>query len=238
MGLITYDDKDKTLPVGVPRHQVRDVDMNELKDTINENWEAFLAAVGDDLDFAASIALALSLKANIANPTFTTRITTPLVKITGGSPGANKFLMSDADGDGSWESVPVGSLSGVLPIENGGNGTTSGISSNAQAAIDAKVADNLTASGSVAPSKNAVNTALALKAAFLSFAKRVALTGTQNGVNNTFGIPQPIVLDSEEFFRNGSLQVTPGDYTISGQTITTVVPPESWETLRTNYIRP
>lgn len=103
---------------------------------------------------------------------------------------------------------------------------------------DAKVANNLTASATVAPAINAVNTALALKTAFLSFAKRVALTGTQDGVNNTFGIPQPIVLDSEEFFRNGSLQVSPGDYTISGQTITTVVPPESWETLRTNYIRP
>ena len=71
MGLITYDDKDKTLPVGVPRHQVRDVDMNELKDTINANWEAFLAAVGDDLDFAQSIADALALKANINSPTFT-----------------------------------------------------------------------------------------------------------------------------------------------------------------------
>ena len=203
MGLITYQDKDKTLPVGVPRHQVRDVDMNEIKDVINENWEAFLAAVGDDLDFADTISAALASHiANTSNPHGTTKA---------------QVGLSAADNTSDL-GKPV--------------------STAQQTAIDAKVADNLTASATVAPSKNAVNTALALKTAFLSFAKRVALTGTQNGVNNTFGIPQPIVLDSEEFFRNGSLQVSPGDYTISGQTITTVVPPESWETLRTNYIRP
>jgi hypothetical protein len=104
--------------------------------------------------------------------------------------------------------------------------------------VDAKVTDSLTASSSVAPSKNAVNTALALKASFTSFAKRVAVTGTKDGVNNTFGIPQPLVLDSEELFRGGQLQYPPTDYTISGQTITTVIPPESWESLAVNYIRP
>lgn len=109
---------------------------------------------------------------------------------------------------------------------------------SALAYADAKVANDLTASSSVAPSKNAVNTALGLKTAFLSFAKRVALTGTKNGVNNTFGIPQALVLDSEEYFRNGSLQLPTIDYTISGQTITTIVPPESWESLVVNYIRP
>ena len=203
MALITFDDKDKTLPVGVFRHQVRDVDMNELKDVINANWEAFLAAIGDDPDFANTISSALAAHiGNTSNPHGTTKA---------------QVGLSDADNTSDL-GKPV--------------------STAQQTAIDAKVSNDLTASATVAPSKNAVNTALGLKTAFLSFAKRVALTGTQNGVNNTFGIPQPIVLDSEEFFRNGSLQVSPDDYTISGQTITTVVPPESWETLRTNYIRP
>ena len=33
------------------------------------------------------------------------------IKISGGSPGADKVLTSDADGDGSWEVLPAGGLS-------------------------------------------------------------------------------------------------------------------------------
>ena len=104
--------------------------------------------------------------------------------------------------------------------------------------VDAKVTDSLTSSASVAPSKNAVNTALGLKTAFLSFATKVALTGSQNGSNTAFTIPQAIVLDSEEIFRGGALQTVSIDYTISGSNITFVIPPESWEIIRVRYIRP
>lgn len=45
---------------------------------------------------------ALNLKANIANPTFSTGITTPLIKMTSGGPGLGKLLASDADGDATW----------------------------------------------------------------------------------------------------------------------------------------
>lgn len=36
------------------------------------------------------------------------------LKITGGSPGANKVLKSDADGDASWETISASDVSGVL----------------------------------------------------------------------------------------------------------------------------
>ena len=203
MAQITYDDKDKNLPDTDPRGLVRDVDLNEIKDVVNENYEEFLAAIGDDPDFAATILAALAAHiANASNPHSTTK-------------------------------AQVG-----LSAADNTSDVNKPVSTAQQTAIDAKVADNLIASATVAPSKNAVNTALALKTAFLSFVKRVALTGTKNGVNNTFGIPQALVLDSEEYFRNGSLQLPTIDYTISGQTITTIVPPESWESLVVNYIRP
>lgn len=53
---------------------------------------------------------ALALKANIASPTFTTGITTPLIKITSGVPGAGKVLTSDADGDATWETTGGGDM--------------------------------------------------------------------------------------------------------------------------------
>ena len=112
MALITYANKDKTLPTSDVRRLVRDVDMNELKDTINENWEAFLAAVGDDLDFATSVANALSSKAAINNPTFTGTLVTPAIQITGGVPGGEKVLTSDEDGHGNWVAVDAAPTDG------------------------------------------------------------------------------------------------------------------------------
>jgi hypothetical protein len=50
----------------------------------------------------------LSTKANLDNPTFTTKVTTPAIKITTGA-GANKVLTSDGSGDATWETPSVGS---------------------------------------------------------------------------------------------------------------------------------
>lgn len=47
-------------------------------------------------------------RAPVDNPTFTTGITTPAIKITGGTPGAGKVLTSDADGDATWETASGG----------------------------------------------------------------------------------------------------------------------------------
>lgn len=47
-------------------------------------------------------------KAPLANPTFTGTVTTPAIKITGGTPGVGKVLTSDADGDGTWETAAGG----------------------------------------------------------------------------------------------------------------------------------
>lgn len=156
---------------------------------------------------------ALDLKANIANPTFTTGITTPLVKITGGSPGANKFLMSDADGDGSWANVAVGSITGVLGIANGGNGTTNGISTETQAALN-------------------------LKAGRDAFAIGVVPSGSINGVNTAFVCPQTPYAGSVEVFLNGLRMIEGISYTFLTATVTFITPPETGDTVIFNYIRP
>lgn len=51
-------------------------------------------------------------------------LTVPLVKITSGSPGANKVLISDADGDGSW--VTLESILGKYVIDQATPSTASG----------------------------------------------------------------------------------------------------------------
>lgn len=88
------------------------------------------------------------------------------------------------------------------------------------------------------PISGATQTALNLKTTNTQFAKRVSLTGTVNGSNTAFSIPQTLVLDSEELYRNGLLQTVAIDYTISGQDITFLTAPESGDILRVSYIRP
>lgn len=62
-------------------------------DTLNE----LAAALGDDPNFATTTATALGLKAPIADPTFTTKITTPAVVVTGSTPPANGLYLSAAN---------------------------------------------------------------------------------------------------------------------------------------------
>lgn len=110
------------------------------------------------------------------------------------------------------------------------------------ATVDAKVEDNLTASATVAPSKNAVNTALALKTAATNFAKGISVVGTLNGSNTVFTIAQTIVAGSEDVFLNG-LRLADGiGYTMTYPggvaTITFAVAPATDDLIRVNYIRP
>ena len=49
--------------------------------TLNE----LAAAIGDDANFSTTMINSIALKATINNPTFTTKITTPDIDITGGS---------------------------------------------------------------------------------------------------------------------------------------------------------
>jgi hypothetical protein len=60
-----------------------------------------------------------SSKAPIASPTFTGMVTTPAIKITGGTPGVGKVLVSDADGDGAWTTVGGGDVVGPASATDG-----------------------------------------------------------------------------------------------------------------------
>lgn len=71
-------------------------------DNTFSNIPASAILVGDTEEFDPD------LYALLASPTFTGTVTTPAIKITGGTPGAGKLLQSDADGDATWETVSVG----------------------------------------------------------------------------------------------------------------------------------
>ena len=49
-------------------------------------------------------------RAPVDNPTFTTLVTTPALKVTGGTPGVGKVLTSDADGDATWQDAAGGGM--------------------------------------------------------------------------------------------------------------------------------
>lgn len=68
----------------------------------------------------------------------------------------------------------------------------------------------------------------------------VSMSGTQNGTNKVFTLPEAIVLASESIFLNGVMLTRGVDYTISGTTVTLsseLFAPETKHTLRANYIK-
>jgi len=114
--------------------------------------------------------------------------------------------------------VLTSGVTGILPPANGGNGTTTGISSAVQSALNTKPAAG-------------------------NFATGVTPTGVVNGVNMVFTIGETVVTGSPEWFWNGS-RITDGiDY---GMTYPAGVPtmtflnfaPDTGDILRVNYIRP
>lgn len=109
-------------------------------------------------------------------------------------------------------------VTGTLPVANGGNGTTTGISNAVQNALNAKTTNT-------------------------NFAVGVTPTGAINGDidgngNKVFDIGQAIVNGSSEWFL-GPGRLTEGiDYTIVGSVATFVFAPETGSTIRVNFIRP
>lgn len=70
----------------------------------------------------------IALKSNIDNPVFTTKIETPALKITGGTPSAGKILTSDANGDATWQTASSG---GLTHVKLNNSNTTGGVYSPA-----------------------------------------------------------------------------------------------------------
>src|SRR5687767_9781744 len=82
---VTYEYKDDTQPIGTPKHQVRDDDLNELKDVANNHAgliDAIDSLISDVLagapgsyntflEIGNKLTSLDSLKAPIDNPTFT-----------------------------------------------------------------------------------------------------------------------------------------------------------------------
>jgi hypothetical protein len=198
-----------------------------------------------------SITQSLALKANIANPTFTTGITTPLIKITSGSPGLGKVLTSDADGDGTWIAPTVTTVDAVPtngstnPVQSDGvfdsmMGLQSDI--NLRAPIASPTFTGVPAGPTASPGTNTtqfattafVEAVKALLPLLSSFVSNEVLTGTKNGINTVFTLANTPIAGSVEL-HNVIYMVPTVDYTISGNTITFVVAPETGSNPIANY---
>ena len=72
----------------------------------------------------------LAAKAPLESPAFTGTVTTPAIKITGGSPGVGKVLTSDADGDATWTTVGGGDVVGPASATDGHMAVFNGVPGN------------------------------------------------------------------------------------------------------------
>lgn len=80
-----------------------------------------------------------------------------------------------------------------------------------------------------------VTNALATRLITANIVKRETPSGAVPG--SSFTTAFPLVAGSEELFRNGQLLDYTTSYTMTGQNISLVLPLESWESLKINYIK-
>lgn len=69
----------------------------------------------------------------------------------------------------------------------------------------------------------------------LRFVDEEVLTGTVDGVNNIFTIANEPIVGTLKVYANGVRQTLGGDYTLSGQTITFIIPPPALSNLLCDY---
>jgi len=125
--------------------------------------------------------------------TISTDFNTPVLNYNSEEVATQPWVTSQGYGTGTVTSVT--GVSGETTVASGTTTPVIGISSNYTTArdtyADAKVADNLTASTTVAPSKTAVNTALGLKANLISPTFTTPNLGTPSAgvLTNVTGLP-------------------------------------------------
>jgi len=129
-------------------------------------------------------------------------------------------------------------------VNTNDSATTSALASKTSftyvdALVASKVENNLTASTTVAPSKTAVNTALAAKAdasaVLASFVEGEVPTGSINSSNTVYTLANTPIAGSVKVYWNGMKMRVGVGYTISGTTITMAVAPDTGDTLETDY---
>jgi hypothetical protein len=178
MALITYPTKNTG-------DEFTAAEANEIKSVVNANYNEINDSIEDIVNDALEsgpVADALALKAPIASPTFTgtvsgiTKSMVGLVNVDNTSDASKPVstaqataiavVQSDVNAHEALTNNPHSVTKTQVGLPNVDNtaDTAKPVSTAQQTAIDAKVANDLTASTTVAPSKTAVNTALALKA--------------------------------------------------------------------------
>lgn len=223
---ITWLEKIDGLDLANPRKNVNADDMNQIKTTANANESAIashgantsnphsvtkaqvgLSNVDNTADaskpVSTAIQTALDLKSPLASPTFTGTVS-----------GITKSMV------------------GLGSVDNTSDAGKP-VSTAQQTAIDAKVANDLTASTTVAPSKTAVNTGLALRLLITNMVVGETPSGTKNEINTVFTIANSN--PSMVWVYSDGVRVNPSGFSITGTTLTMVIPPDN--SLLIDYIK-
>lgn len=192
MEAIGYADKDNTLPTSDVRRLWRAADANEIKAKYN-----------------ATIAEIPGL------------ISTAVDALITGAPGALDTLneLAAALGDDA-------NFAATMATALAGKASTG--------YVDAKVANDLTASTTVAPSKTAVNTGLALRLLIANIVFNEVPTGTIDAANDTFTIANAVLSELIMVFADGSC-VNPANFELTGTNLVLSVPPDN--SLTVTYIK-
>jgi len=246
MDQLTWDDKDSGLPESDPRRNWRVVDILELKTKFNDNVEE----AETELDTAANHI------ANTSNPHSVTKTQVGLGNVDNTS-DANKEVsgpqqtainakVADAINNGTTTIAPSQNavfdalaLKQDVLVSATNVKTVNGNSILGSGDIDL-IDDAIVNGETKAPSQNAVFDALALKANVsdvpltTTFVDNEILTGTKNGINLVFTLANTPITGSVHLF-NVIYMVPIVDYTISGNTITFVVAPDTGSNPIANY---
>ena len=202
---VTFADKNNSLPNTDVRKLVRDDDVNELKEIVNENADDVTSSV-------SSLNSGLALKANIASPTF-----------TGTVGGITKSMVGLGNVDNTSDTAKPVSTAQQTALDLKANlasptftGTVGGIT---KSMVGLGNVDNTTDAGK--PVSTAQQTALDLKLTISKIKRNIIPTGLVNGSNLIYTLPDSGAYNLCVYVDTSRLTPTVG-FTQSGTTLTII----------------
>ena len=187
--------------------------------TLNPN-----VVTNTQLDQPTQAAIAdIANKAPIASPTFTGKIVTPSLQVTGGSPSSGQILTSDNSGNAAWATAPIASNAttgepGLVQLSGdfGGSATSPVVKNHPRTATVVVAASNSSAEGKAAADFVCTGNGT-------TGGDEVVIQNALRQLKNTPQGKGKIVLLEGTFYRTNPIYVDQQGVTLEGQGDSTII---------------